>query len=224
MGPTAAANPRIRPVERATGRPWAQWLQFMDSIDAKNLDHHQIALKVYEELDGTIERLGWWTQAVTVAYEQDIGRRVPGQRPDGTFQTSVSRSTTLGMQELMRRWTRFAATDDTMRNLVLATCASVVPIGASRGEPGPTMAPPSSSPASRRRTGPPRSWRPRSACSPRSPTTEPESTGRPPSSASSAPCPLPETPFPDRSLRGQLVPCGFTTALACGSLVTPRAA
>ena len=39
----------------------------MDAIDAVNLDHHQIALKVYEELDGKIERLGWWTQAVTVA-------------------------------------------------------------------------------------------------------------------------------------------------------------
>ena len=83
-------NPRVRPVERATGRPWDEWLRFMDSIGAQELDHQQIALKVYAELDGTVERLGWWTQAVTVAYEQHIGRRVPGQRPDGTFHTSVS--------------------------------------------------------------------------------------------------------------------------------------
>jgi hypothetical protein len=96
-----ATNARIKPVERATNRSWDAWLQFMDAIDARNLDHQQIALKVYEELDGTIEPLGWWTQAVTVAYEQYIGRRIPGQRPDGTFQTTVSRSTTLGMEELM---------------------------------------------------------------------------------------------------------------------------
>jgi hypothetical protein len=53
-------------------------------------------LKVYRELEGTIEQLGWWTQAVTMAYEQYIGRPVPGQRPDGTFQKSVSKSTSLG--------------------------------------------------------------------------------------------------------------------------------
>jgi hypothetical protein len=45
-------NPRIKPVERATARTWDAWLQFMAAIDAENLDHKQIALKVYEELDG----------------------------------------------------------------------------------------------------------------------------------------------------------------------------
>ena len=113
-----ATNSRIKPVERATHRTWDDWLQFMDLIDAETLDHQQIALKVYEELDGTIEPLGWWTQAVTVAYEQYIGRRIPGQRPDGTFQTSVSRATTLGMTELMERWTRFAAQDEFVQGVV----------------------------------------------------------------------------------------------------------
>jgi hypothetical protein len=111
-------NPRVRPVERATGRPWDEWLRFMDSIGAQELDHQQIALKVYAELDGTVERLGWWTQAVTVAYEQHIGRRVPGQRPDGTFQTSVSRATPLGMEELMQRWQQFATHDKVVQRLV----------------------------------------------------------------------------------------------------------
>ncbi len=116
-----ATNPRIKPVERATNRSWEEWLEFMDAIDAHNLDHKQIALKVYEELDGTIEQLGWWTQAVTVAYEQYIGRRIPGQRPDGTFQTSVSRSTSLGMEELMKSWTDFAAEDEVVQSLVAGT-------------------------------------------------------------------------------------------------------
>ncbi len=111
-------NPRIKPVERATHRSWEEWLQFMDGIGARDLDHKAIALKVYEELEGTIDQLGWWTQSVTVAYEQHIGRRVPGQRPDGTFQTSVSRSTTLGMDELMERWTAFAAGDEIVRGIV----------------------------------------------------------------------------------------------------------
>jgi hypothetical protein len=113
-----AENPRIKPVERATNRSWDELLQFMDGIGAKDLDHKQIALRVYEELDGTIEQHGWWTQSVTVAYEQHIGRRIPGQRSDGTFQMSVSRSTTLGMEELMDRWEEFAAGDATVRDVV----------------------------------------------------------------------------------------------------------
>ncbi len=113
-----ATNPRIKPVERATGRTWDEWLRFMDAIGARALDHKQIALRVYDELDGEVEQLGWWTQAVTVAYEQHIGRRVPGQRPDGTYQLSVSRSTTLGMQQLMTRWAAFAAEDAAVQDIV----------------------------------------------------------------------------------------------------------
>jgi hypothetical protein len=109
---------RVKAVERATNRTWDEWLEFMDSVDAKSLDHHNIAVKVLEELDGTIDNLGWWAQAVTVAYEQYIGRRIPGQRPDGTFQTSVSKSTKLGMKKLMDRWVDFAAKDQSIRDLV----------------------------------------------------------------------------------------------------------
>jgi len=119
-GAGMATNPRIRPIERATNRTWDDWLAFMDAIGAKGLDHHGIALKVYEELDGTVEPLGWWTQAVTVAYEQWIGRRIPGQRPDGTFQTSVSKATKVGMRELMDRWVAFAAGDAFVQGVVAA--------------------------------------------------------------------------------------------------------
>jgi len=106
-----AANSRIQAVERATNRTWDEWLRFMDGIGAKNLSHHEIATLVLYELDGKVDNLGWWAQAVTVAYEQDAGRRIPGQRPDGTFQTSVSKATRLGMKDLMDKWTAFAVQD-----------------------------------------------------------------------------------------------------------------
>jgi hypothetical protein len=114
-----ATNPRIAPIERATNRTWDDWLRFMDGIGACDLDHQAIALKVYAELDGTLEQVGWWTQSVTVAYEQHIGRRIPGQRSDGTFQLSVSRSTPLGMEELMARWVEFASDDEAVRGIVV---------------------------------------------------------------------------------------------------------
>jgi hypothetical protein len=121
----AAKNPRIKPVERATNRSWDDWLRFMDRIDAPSLDHQEIALKVYEELDGTVDQLGWWTQAVTVAYEQYIGRRIPGQRADGTFQMSVSRSTGLDMDELMKKWSAFAVGDASVQSLVVGDSVRV---------------------------------------------------------------------------------------------------
>jgi hypothetical protein len=83
----------------------------MDGIGAKNLNHHEIATKVLEELDGKVDNLGWWAQSVTVAFEQYTGHRIPGQRPDGTFQTSVSKATKLGMKDLMDKWVNFAAKD-----------------------------------------------------------------------------------------------------------------
>jgi hypothetical protein len=113
-----ATNSRIKPIERATNRTWDEWLQFMDGIGAKNLSHHEIATKVLYELDGKVDNLGWWAQSVTVAYEHYIGRSIPGQRPDGTFQTSVSKSTQLGMQELMDKWVTFAAGDSDVIALV----------------------------------------------------------------------------------------------------------
>lgn len=113
-----ATNSRIKSVERATNRPWAEWLQFMEAIGAKNLSHHDIATKVLEELDGKVDNLGWWAQSVTVAYEQYTGHRIPGQRPDGTFQTSVSKATIFGMEELMDHWVHFAANDHEVLTMI----------------------------------------------------------------------------------------------------------
>jgi hypothetical protein len=113
-----ATNSRIQAIERATNRTWAEWLQYMDNIGAKNLTHHEIASNLLAELDGKIDNIGWWAQSVTVAYEQYIGRRIPGQRPDGTFQTSVSKATKYAMQELMDKWVDFATGDEAVLALI----------------------------------------------------------------------------------------------------------
>ena len=111
---------RIEPIEQATRRSWKQWLAFFEDIGAQDLDHAEIARAVQAELDGVVDSADWWAQAVTVAYEQQIGRRLPGQRSDGTFQTSVSKATKLGMQELMDAWVAFAASDPTVTTSIAA--------------------------------------------------------------------------------------------------------
>ena len=53
-----ATNARSQPVEHATDRTWDECLQFMDGTSATDLDHKAIALKVYEELEGSIDQPG----------------------------------------------------------------------------------------------------------------------------------------------------------------------
>lgn len=113
-------NPRIKPIEQATNTSWDEWLKFLESVKAKDLSHHEIATLVLEHLMGKVDNPGWWAQSITVAYEQYIGKRVPGQSPDGTFQISVSKSTKLSMKELMDAWVDFAERDKSVDRLVKA--------------------------------------------------------------------------------------------------------
>jgi hypothetical protein len=106
-----ATNSKIEAIERATGRRWNDWLAYFERLGAADLDHHAIATYLLQELEGMVDNLGWWAQSTAVAYEHHIGRRIPGQQPDGTFRLSVSRSTTLAMQPLMDAWSDFAARD-----------------------------------------------------------------------------------------------------------------
>ncbi|MBO0921161.1 hypothetical protein J1G42_10025 [Cellulomonas sp. zg-ZUI222] len=118
-GGTTMANRRIEQLERATGRTWDAWLGLLGSWGAARPDHGTIAGRVTAEMEGTTPSAAWWARSVTVAYEQHIGRRLPGQRSDGTFQTSVSRATPWDMTDLMAAWTRFATEDDEVRDCVV---------------------------------------------------------------------------------------------------------
>jgi hypothetical protein len=83
----------IPAIEKTTGRQWSEWMDWLDAAGARGLNHTRIAALVFKELEPTVtESTGWWAQGVTVAYEQTIGRRVPGQRADGTFEFNVSRT------------------------------------------------------------------------------------------------------------------------------------
>lgn len=113
-----ATHSRIQAFERATGRDWDDVLAFLERIGAADLGHKEIALALEAELAGSVENAGWWAQGGTIAYEQLIGRRVPGQASDGTFRAGVTRSTSLGMRALMDAWSTFASQDDAVRALV----------------------------------------------------------------------------------------------------------
>jgi hypothetical protein len=113
-------NSTIAAIERATNRSWNDWIAYFDSIGAEKLDHHAIATHLLTELDGMVDNLGWYAQATSNAYEHFIGRRIPGQQPDGTFRLSVSRTTRLGMAQLMTEWQKFAAADANVAAMLAA--------------------------------------------------------------------------------------------------------
>ena len=88
-----------------TGRSWDDWLAWLEGIGARDLDHKEIARRVKAE-GGTT---GWWAQYVAIAYEQHIGRRVPGQGHQGDYQVSVTKTFSGSMDEAMAAWERLAA-------------------------------------------------------------------------------------------------------------------
>jgi hypothetical protein len=89
----------IKAIEKGTGKSWDKWLAFLGSINASELPHKEIAQKVYDHGAGD-----WWAQSVTVAYEQHIGRRVPGQTSNGKFQVSVSKTVDGTKEEALEKW------------------------------------------------------------------------------------------------------------------------
>lgn len=99
---TKARN--IPGIEEATQLSWQAWLAYLDEHDASTLDHKQIAALAFYKLDGEIESAGWWSQAVAVAYEQYIGRRVPGQKNDGSYELSVTKAIPGTKQDVFRLW------------------------------------------------------------------------------------------------------------------------
>jgi hypothetical protein len=85
-------------VRAATGRDRAEWYALLDEAGAATWPHKEVATWLVREhgVDG------WWAQGVTVGYEQARGIRRPGQRQDGTFEASVSRTVDLAPTDALR--------------------------------------------------------------------------------------------------------------------------
>ena len=100
----------VKPVNTAaigsgTRRSWEEWRVFLEGVGGRDLPHKAIAEAVHKTGDAS----GWWSQSVAVAYEQHIGRRVPGQVKDGAYQVSASRTVAGSSAEVHARWTEYMA-------------------------------------------------------------------------------------------------------------------
>ena len=82
----------------ATGHPRTHWFTLLDEQGATAWRHRDIAAW----LVGTHGVDAWWAQGITVGYEQERGIRVPGQRQDGSFEASTSRTLPLDVAAAYR--------------------------------------------------------------------------------------------------------------------------
>lgn len=79
-----------------TGRTREQWHELLDAAGAARWPHKRIAEWLVAEHDVD----GWWAQSLTVGYEQARGMRLPGQRPDGTFEANASKTVARGADDV----------------------------------------------------------------------------------------------------------------------------
>ncbi|MDQ3208546.1 MAG: hypothetical protein M3Q37_08040 [Gemmatimonadota bacterium] len=97
--PTAAVSPAPADYARLAGRSdailkektgctWERWVSALDHAKAYTWSHREIAKHVREKYKVP----GWWAQSVTVGYERIKGLRAVGQRRDGSFEATKSKT------------------------------------------------------------------------------------------------------------------------------------
>ena len=87
-------------ISEKTGRGWEEWARVLDGHAADQMEHSDIAKLV----SGTYNVRPWWTQAVTVGYERIKGLRALGQRRNGSFEASKSRTFNVPVSTLFEAW------------------------------------------------------------------------------------------------------------------------
>ncbi|HVR99068.1 MAG TPA: hypothetical protein VMW27_20785 [Thermoanaerobaculia bacterium] len=112
MSPTNPTSPAMSQkvgddaLQAKTGKNWEEWFAVLDQAGAASMSHSEIAQHLYGELGVD----GWWSQMVTVGYEQARGRREKHQKPDG-YEVSVSKTVGVPVDALFAAWQ-----DDAVRN------------------------------------------------------------------------------------------------------------
>ncbi len=90
-------------VQKSTGKHWDEWVDILDNAQMQNVSHKEIASWLWDNYgehskQGSLS--GWWCQQITVGYEYAHGRRVTGEKADGTFELSVQKRFPLSSEKL----------------------------------------------------------------------------------------------------------------------------
>lgn len=97
--PAKIAGITTAAVEKATARSWVDWFDVLDKAGAKSWPHAEIA----QWLQKKHKVNDWWSQMVTVGYEQITGRRVKNHKNEG-FEISVSKTIAAPVAVAFEAW------------------------------------------------------------------------------------------------------------------------
>lgn len=87
-------------VKQKTGCPWERWVKALDHHGAAVMSHRDIVTLV-----STKYKAGpWWSQMVVVGYERIKGLRARGQRRDGSYEATRSRTFPVPVATLFDAW------------------------------------------------------------------------------------------------------------------------
>ncbi len=86
-------------VTAKTGKHWSQWLSILDRKQTPSLTHKEMAIFLRENH----QLSPWWSQMITVGYEQARGLRKKNETLKG-YQVSASRTIALPVAELFTIW------------------------------------------------------------------------------------------------------------------------
>ncbi len=75
-------------VLKSTGKTWKEWFVILNKAGAKKMTHKEIA----QWLKDNHIKSGWWSQMITVQYEQNVKGRKKYEKPEGY---QISKSLTL---------------------------------------------------------------------------------------------------------------------------------
>jgi hypothetical protein len=87
-------------IKAKTGCNWEKWVKALDHYGADKMSHGEITAlvsKKYKVAD-------WWSQTVTVGYERIKGLRARGQRRDGSYEATKSRTFDVPVTTLFDAW------------------------------------------------------------------------------------------------------------------------
>lgn len=94
-------------IEKATDKSWTNWVKELDNLGARDLSHLDLARLVNGRLENGVDNPSWWAQSITVAYEQHVGKRVPGHLANGLFELAVSKPLAIPRDELFQKTVRW---------------------------------------------------------------------------------------------------------------------
>jgi hypothetical protein len=87
-------------IKEKTGCNWALWVAALDYAHAAEMTHGERAALINTKWKVG----GWYSQMVAVGYERIKGLRAKGQRLDGTYEASKSRTYNVPVKKLFDAW------------------------------------------------------------------------------------------------------------------------